>query len=92
MPSKALRPLESSIERRFAAEVRRRGGECLKLGQDGWPDRIVLLPGGKVLFIELKRPGETPRPRQWSRINALTMLGFNAVWADSFEGAVAHLP
>ena len=58
---------EKSIESRLAAEVRRRGGLAPKFvspGLDGVPDRLILLPGGKIAFAELKSPGKTLRPLQ----------------------------
>lgn len=62
---------EKEIEQKLAAEVRKRGGMCLKLscpGMDGVPDRLVLLPGGRMAFAELKAPGKNPRPLQEKRI------------------------
>ena len=56
---KDLTPLEKDIERALVEKVKKRGGYCLKWVCPGWtgvPDRIVLLPGGKVVFVELKRP------------------------------------
>ena len=44
----------------------------------GEPDRICLLPGGVVLFVELKRLGERPRPEQERAIKRLAELGFDA--------------
>lgn len=51
--------LEKDIEKKLTSVVRRRGGLCLKWVCPGWagvPDRIVLLPGGRIIFVELKRP------------------------------------
>ena len=51
--------LEKDIERALVRMVKQRGGLCLKWscpGLRGVPDRIILLPGGKVIFAELKRP------------------------------------
>ena len=56
---------EKDIERKFVAEVKRRGGICPKWvspGFDGMPDRIALLPGGKSGFVEAKAPGRSPVP------------------------------
>lgn len=51
--------LEKEIERKLVALVKRYGGRCEKLvnvGFAGFPDRTILLPRGKVMFVELKRP------------------------------------
>jgi hypothetical protein len=50
---------EAEVEAYLVGSVERLGGKTAKLtvrGQRGWPDRLVLLPGGIVLFVELKRP------------------------------------
>jgi len=50
---------ESAVEQELAARVRDRGGRCEKvtvLGSRGFFDRLILLPGGRVIFAELKRP------------------------------------
>ena len=51
--------LEKSVERYLVRKVEAVGGRCLKWtspGTTGLPDRIVLLPGGRIMFVELKRP------------------------------------
>lgn len=51
--------LERDVERALVNEVERLGGICIKLvspGSAGVPDRICLLPGGRIGFAELKRP------------------------------------
>ena len=54
-------------------------------GLDGVPDRLVLLPGGKIAFIELKAPGETLRPLQVRRKRQLEALGFLVYCIDGPE-------
>ena len=76
---------EKDIERKFVAEVKRRGGICPKWvspGFDGMPDRIALLPGGKSGFVEAKAPGEKSRPLQASRHALLQRLGFRVYVLD----------
>ena len=68
---------EKYIEKKLCEEVIKRGGLCEKWnsGKAGWPDRIILLPGGKVGFVELKAPGKKPRPLQAHRHFQLWDLG-----------------
>ena len=61
---------EKEIEKKLTQMVKQAGGICPKLvspGFDGIPDRMVLLPNGKIGFVEVKAPGEKPRPLQLSR-------------------------
>lgn len=76
---------EREIEQTFVKEVRKVGGIAVKLvspGYDGMPDRLVLMPGGKVFFAELKRLGAKPRPLQESRHRMLRNLGFTVLVID----------
>ena len=62
--------LEKMIEKKLLLAVRGNGGMCLKFvspGMDGMPDRLVLMPGGRLAFVELKVPGKKPRPLQLHR-------------------------
>lgn len=60
---------ESQIERRLAQGVKAKGGMCMKFtspGLPGVPDRIVLLPDGRVIFIELKtKSGRLAAVQRW---------------------------
>ena len=79
---------ESSIERRLVTEVKKRGGLAAKFvspGLDGVPDRITLLPGGKMAFVELKAPGKSLRPLQALRKEQLEGLGFRVFVVDELE-------
>lgn len=72
---------EKTIERRLKRDIEKRGGICLKLwGMSfaGFPDRLILMPGARVWFRELKTFGKTPSKLQQSRIKWLVRLGFNA--------------
>ncbi len=76
---------EKTLEHKFVMEVKRTGGLAPKLvspGFDGMPDRLLLLPGGKVAFVEVKAPGQKPRPLQLSRHKLLTGLGFRVFVLD----------
>ena len=80
--------LEKEIERKLVNMVKRYGGHCLKWVCPGWsgvPDRLVLLPGGRVYFVETKRPkGGRLSPLQYKWYQWLTELGFpcRVVWTD----------
>jgi len=50
---------ESAVERELRLRVEEHGGECIKvraIGRRGFFDRVVTLPGGRVVFVEVKRP------------------------------------
>ena len=56
---------EKIIEKKLVKAVKEAGGIASKFispGFDGMPDRIVLLPGGVMGFVEVKAPGKVPRP------------------------------
>ena len=77
--------LEKDIERKLVKETKACQGMCLKFTSPsltGVPDRIVLLPRGKIGFVEVKRPGERPRPIQVKRIEELRELGFKVFVLD----------
>lgn len=79
---------EKEIERKLVTEVKRMGGICPKFvspGFDGMPDRIVLLPNGKLAFVEVKTPGEKPRPLQLARHKMISHLGFKVYVLDDEE-------
>ena len=79
---------EKTIEAKLVKAVRIMGGLAPKFvspGFDGVPDRLVLLPGGKIAFIELKAPGKTLRPLQVRRKRQLERLGFSVYCIDSPE-------
>lgn len=71
--------LEKEIEKKLREPVKAMGGLCLKLvcpGFTGVPDRLILLPGGRVLFVETKAPGKRERPRQNYVQGLLARMGF----------------
>lgn len=86
IPGKVVFMREKSIEAKLVAAVKAVGGICWKFtspGTSGVPDRIVLIPFGRIGFVEVKAPGETPRPLQRLRIRTLRRLGFKAFVLDS---------
>ena len=79
---------EKTIERKLTLMVKKQGGICPKFvspGFDGMPDRIVLLPGGRMAFVEVKAPGKKPRELQTSRHTLLRRLGFQVYVLDNEE-------
>lgn len=80
--------LERMIESRLRQEAKKCGGMALKFvspGMNGVPDRIVLMPGGRMAFVELKAPGKTPGALQKKRISQLQKLGFRVYVLDGIE-------
>lgn len=79
---------EKAIEAKLVQTVKSMGGLAPKFtspGFDGVPDRLVLLPGGKLAFIELKAPGKVLRPLQVRRKSQLESLGFSVYCIDGTE-------
>ena len=76
---------EQWIEQKLVKAVKASGGLCLKFvspGTAGVPDRIVLLPEGRLGFVEVKAPGKVPRPLQAARHAQLRKLGFKVYVLD----------
>ena len=76
---------EKTFEQKLVRMVLHRGGICPKFispGYDGVPDRIVLFPGGRIAFVEVKAPGKTLRPLQVRRKRQLESLGFRVYVLD----------
>ena len=72
--------LERDIEKELVRGVRLAGGVAFKFvspGNDGVPDRIVVRPGGKITFVELKTVRGRLTKRQVSQIRRLTALGLD---------------
>ncbi len=79
---------ESTIESNFVKQVKAMGGMAIKLISPnfaGLPDRLVLLPHGKMFFVELKATGQKPRPLQIAVHRKLRKLGFDVYVIDSNE-------
>ena len=76
---------EKVIEQKLVRAVKNMGGIAPKFispGLDGMPDRIVLLQGGHIGFVEVKAMGCKPRPLQLSRHGLLRRLGFKVYVLD----------
>ena len=81
--------LESEHERIFRLGVKSLGGLCWKFtspGTRGVPDRIVVMPGGKVFFVELKRSGGSLSKLQEHRLGELEARGASAYVVEGAEG------
>ena len=79
---------EYVVENEFVKAVRKAGGVAYKLNSltaNGLPDRLVLFPPGKTLFVELKAPGKQTRPLQVKRRQQLQSLGFPVLCIDRFS-------
>ena len=79
---------EKQIEAKLISAVKAEGGMCPKLispGTDGMPDRMVLLPEARIGFVEVKAPGQKPRPLQERRHAQLRDLGFMVFVLDDPE-------
>lgn len=85
--------LEARVEERLRKSVEDVGGKCIKLPAHwyrGIPDRLVLLPGGRIFFIELKRK---PKARTQTRTHVhqaawaklLKELGFNHLYISGIS-------
>lgn len=78
--------MEKDIESYLQKGIKALGGLAPKWVSPGWdgvPDRIILLPGGRVLFAETKDTGKKPRKKQLLRHQQLRDLGFVVVVPDS---------
>jgi len=73
--------MEKDVERRLVGGIKRLGGQAVKFvspASAGWPDRLILLPDGKVMFIELKTSTGKLSELQKYRLKVLGDLGFDA--------------
>lgn len=80
---------ESEIEQHLVDTVQFLGGEIRKvqwIGRNGAPDRLVMLPDGRLLWLELKAPGKTPSPVQLREHAKMARCGQHVHVVDSMEG------
>lgn len=90
---------ETLVEKTLRVKVKERGGWAIKLlpSVSGLPDRMVLLPGGHLIFVELKSPTGTVAPHQTVIHRRLSELGFEVLvlsspdavreWANKLEAS-----
>lgn len=83
---KIIKEKEASLESRLGAKIKSMGGWSLKLLPTfviGLPDRMCLLPGGRLFFAEIKTTGEKPRRSQLAVHRRLEEMGFKVYVIDS---------
>lgn len=81
--------LEKTIEKKLCQRIKALGGECEKFtspGRRSVPDRLVTLPGGIMIFIEVKAPGKKPTDNQSRDHEHRRALGCTVLVIDSLEG------
>lgn len=79
---------EKNIEQYLVKKVRETGGKAYKFvspGNAGVPDRIVILPSGRIIFVELKAPGKVPTALQKAKHRELEKLHQKVLVIDSKE-------
>lgn len=79
---------EKSLERQLVKRVKEMGGLCLKFAsatETGYPDRLVLLPGGMACWVEVKSSGQVPTRFQEIRHDELRRRGMTVYVLDSRE-------
>ena len=86
---------EKVIEEYLRDQVKSKGGKAYKFvspGNAGVPDRMIVLPGCEIFFVELKAPGKKPTELQNKKIAELRTLGKDVFVADSKESVDQILP
>lgn len=84
--------LESEVEQALVRRVKSLGGKCEKFtspGKRSVPDRLVTLPGNRIIFVELKAPGKTPTVKQLKDHRERRELGCDVRVIDNKEDANA---
>nr|DAY32315.1 MAG TPA: Nuclease [Caudoviricetes sp.] len=85
---------EKDIEEYLRLGVKKLGGVAFKFtspGNSGVPDRLIVMPGNRIYFVELKRPGGRTSPLQNRQISRLKDLGCRVLVVDSKESAERFL-
>lgn len=80
---------EREIEEYLRLEVKKLKGIAFKFtspGNSGVPDRLIVMPGNRIYFVELKSPGGKTSQLQNRQINRLKDLGCKVFVIDSKEG------
>lgn len=90
MKTADINPLEKVIEKKLVDYVKAKGGHTRKWSSPantGVPDRIICMPGGAVGFLELKRRGNVPTPKQHHEMALLKQMGATVRWVDNLSDA-----
>jgi len=84
--------LESRIEARSVKELAKVGALAIKVGYDGWPDRLVIYAPGRAIWFEFKQPG-TGRISQKQKLRAkeLNQHGHEVYYPTSYKEALAYV-
>lgn len=80
--------LEKTVEAYLVKRIKELGGLCEKFtspGKRAVPDRLITLPGGHILFVELKAPGKKPTELQLRDHDKRRALGCEVLVIDSLE-------
>jgi tRNA U54 and U55 pseudouridine synthase Pus10 len=83
---------EKHVEQALVNRIKAMGGIAFKFtspGRRSVPDRLCLLPGGRVIFVECKAPGKRPTELQAREHARLRSLGFDVRVIDNKEAANA---
>lgn len=83
---------EVVVEKALVKRIKELGGTCEKFtspGRRSVPDRLVTLPGGRIVFIELKAPGIRPTELQQRDHDRRRALGCEVLVIDTVEAANA---
>jgi hypothetical protein len=87
--------LEKDVEAALVRRVKALGGLCEKFtspGRRSVPDRLITMPGGQIIFVELKRPGGKPTESQLKDHDRRRELGCDVRVIDTLENARAFEP
>lgn len=85
---------ESKLEERLVRGVKRLGGRAYKFvspGNVGVPDRMIVLPGGRIIFVELKTDQGALSPVQRYQIRQLQQLGATVWVVRGMQGVATTL-
>ena len=87
--------LERDVENYLVRRIKALGGMAEKFtspGRRSVPDRLVSLPGGRIVFVELKAPGKKPTENQKKDHDRRRDMGFTVLVLDSKEAVDDAFP